>query len=37
MEKIKDFFRKIFYGNKELTEEEEHYYITRLIEKIKES
>lgn len=37
MEKIKNFFRKLFYGNEELTEEEEKYYITRLIEKIKES
>lgn len=37
MEKIIDFFRNIFTGNRELTREEEQDFLNRLIEKIKES
>ena len=37
MEKIKQFFKHIFTGNKELTEEEEQIFLKKLINKIKEN
>lgn len=37
MEKIIDFFRNIFTGNRELTREEEQDFLDRLIKKLKES
>lgn len=37
MEKIKDFFRKIFNIEKELTSEEEQELLKKIYKKIKES
>ena len=36
MDKIKQFFKKIFFKNEELTKEEEQYFLKMLIHKIKE-
>ena len=37
MEKIKNFFVKLFNKNKELTKDEEQELIQKIIKKIKES
>lgn len=37
MRKLKDFLKKIFSKNKELTEDEEQELIQKIIKKIKES
>lgn len=37
MGKIINFFRNIFFWNRELTREEEQDYLDRLIKKIKEN
>lgn len=37
MRKIIDFFRNIFFWNRELTREEEQDFLDRLVKKIKEN